>query len=75
MWFTTVSYTHLFQVGDDKNLNIIIDGYKVDKFEIALISPFGEISPTISYAPNFSLYAGKFNLENVTYRDVYKRQV
>ena len=60
-----------FQVGDDKNLNIIIDGYKVDKFEIALISPFGEISPTISYAPNFSLYAGKFNLENVTYSISY----
>lgn len=60
-----------FQVGDDKNLTIIIDGYKVDKFEIALISPFGEISPTISYAPNFSSYTGKFNLENVTYSISY----
>ncbi|MDO5010853.1 MAG: bile acid germinant receptor pseudoprotease CspC [Intestinibacter bartlettii] len=60
-----------FQVGDDKNLTIIIDGYKVDKFEIALISPFGEISPTISYAPNFTSYTGKFNLENVTYSISY----
>ena len=60
-----------FQVGDDKNLNIIIDGYKVDKFEIALISPFGEISSTISYASNFSLQTGKFNLENVTYSISY----
>ena len=60
-----------FQVGDDKNLTIIIDGYKVDKFEIALISPFGEISPTISYAPNFASYTGKFNLENVTYSISY----
>lgn len=60
-----------FQVGDDKNLTIIIDGYKVDKFEVALISPFGEISPTISYAPNFALYTGKFNLENVTYSISY----
>ena len=60
-----------FQVGDDKNLTIIIDGYKVDKFEVALISPFGEISPTISYAPNFASYTGKFNLENVTYSISY----
>lgn len=60
-----------FQVGDDKNLTILVDGYKVDRFNLALISPFGEISTTVTYSPNFNLYRGKFNLEDVIYSISY----
>lgn len=60
-----------FQVGDDKNLTILIDGYKVDRFDAAVISPFGEISTTVTYSPNFNLYTGKFGLEDVRYSISY----
>lgn len=60
-----------FQVGDDKNLIIIIDGHEIDRFNIAIISPLGEISTTINYSSNFTEYTGNFNLENVKYSISY----
>lgn len=60
-----------FQVGDDKNLVIVIDGDKIDRFNIAIISPLGEISTTVNYSSNFSLYTGRFNLEDVRYSISY----
>ena len=51
-----------FQVGQDKNLSILVEGFRVDKFGIAVISPLGEISTTVFYGPNFDSFGGKFNL-------------
>lgn len=60
-----------FQVGQDKNLSILVEGFRVDKFGIAVISPLGEISTTVFYGPNFDSFGGKFNLENVDYTITY----
>lgn len=60
-----------FQVGDDKNLNIVIEGTEVDKLGVAVISPLGEISTTVFYSPSFKKYTGRFNLENVDYSISY----
>lgn len=60
-----------FQVGDDENLSISIQGTEVDKLGVAIISPIGEISTTVFYSPNFPIFTGRFNLENVDYSISY----
>jgi len=60
-----------FQVGDDKNLDIVVEGTEVDKLGVAVISPLGEISTTVFYSPNFETFTGRFNLEDVDYSISY----
>lgn len=57
----------IIQVGEQNNLEIylIVDG--PDKIGIQVISPSGEISNNIVYAPDNYPYYGKFNLENTEY--------
>lgn len=60
-----------FQVGDDNNLDIVVEGTEVDKLGVAVISPLGEISTTVFYSPNFETFTGRFNLEDVDYSISY----
>lgn len=57
----------LIQVGEQKNLQIDLSLSGPGKIGAGLISPAGETSYTIQYAPDYYLYKGKFNLENTTY--------
>lgn len=61
----------ILQNGENKNLDITISGNGPDKLDILLISPSGELSQTIQYAPSYNIYEGKFNLENTSYKIRY----
>lgn len=55
------------QVGDQKSLDITVAGVGPDKIGSMVISPSGELSFRLTYAPDNYIYYGKFNLENTTY--------
>ena len=57
----------IIQVGNQKNLDIVLSTNGPDKIGASLISPSGEISYTIKYSPDYYLYKGRFNLENTSY--------
>lgn len=57
----------IIQVGDDSNLDIVLVTNGPDKIGASIISPSGEISQLVTYAPDYYVYRGKFDLENTTY--------
>lgn len=57
----------IIQVGEQKNLDIVLCTIGPDKIGAALISPSGEVSYTIQYSPEYYIYRGKFNVENTKY--------
>lgn len=61
----------LIQVGNQKDLEIILYIYGPDKVGGQLISPSGEISNNIQYSPEHYPYEGIFNLEATKYEIQY----
>lgn len=55
------------QNGDNKNLEIIVRGTGPDKLFLQLISPSGDISHLIRYAPDDMIYRGRFYIEKTEY--------
>lgn len=55
------------QVGEQKSLDITVAGVGPDKLGSMIISPSGELSFRLTYAPDNYIYYGKFNLENTNY--------
>lgn len=62
------SYTDvIIQNGNNKNLEIIIRGRGPDKLFLQIISPSGDVSQTIRYAPDDRIYRGRFYIEKTSY--------
>lgn len=57
----------IIQVGEQSNLDIILCPIGPDKIGASIISPSGEMSYTINYAPGNFSYSGRFNLEDTEY--------
>lgn len=57
----------LIQVGEQKNLDIIVSCVGPDKINASLISPSGELSYDIKYSPDRFIYKGRFNIEKTNY--------
>ncbi|WP_250674939.1 bile acid germinant receptor pseudoprotease CspC [Paraclostridium ghonii] len=57
----------LIQNGDNKNLEVTIRGRGPDKYFLQIISPSGDISQTIRYAPDDRIYSGRFYIEKTSY--------
>lgn len=57
----------IIQVGEQSNLDIILCPVGPDKIGASIISPSGEMSYTINYAPGNFSYSGRFNLEDTEY--------
>lgn len=57
----------IIQVGEQSNLDIILCPTGPDKIGASIISPSGEMSYTINYAPDNFSYSGRFNLEDTEY--------
>lgn len=55
------------QIGKQKCIDITLCCKKPDKIGATLISPAGELSVPVMYAPDKSIYKGRFNLEGVDY--------
>lgn len=55
------------QNGNNTNLDIIIRGRGPDKFFLQIISPSGDISQIIRYAPDDRIYRGRFYIEKTSY--------
>lgn len=66
--FINESYSDVkIQVGEQKALDISVLGVGPDKIGAMIISPSGELSFRVTYAPDNYMYHGKLNLENTTY--------
>ena len=61
----------IIQVGEQTNLDIILCPSGPDKIGASIISPSGEMSYTINYAPDNFSYTGRFNLEDTGYELSY----
>ncbi|MCU9812276.1 bile acid germinant receptor pseudoprotease CspC [Paraclostridium sp. AKS81] len=62
------SYTDvIIQNGNNKNLEIVIRGRGPDKLFLQIISPSGDVSQTIRYAPDDRIYRGRFYIEKTSY--------
>lgn len=59
------------QIGEQKNLDITLSVAGPDKIAAAIISPSGEISYRVVYAPDDYTYRGKFNIEDTFYEMRY----
>ena len=57
----------IIQVGEQTNLDIILCPSGPDKIGASIISPSGEMSYIINYAPDNFSYTGRFNLEDTAY--------
>ena len=57
----------IIQVGQQSNLDIILCPRGPDKIGASIISPSGEMSYIINYAPDNFSYSGRFNLEDTAY--------
>ncbi|MBQ6631977.1 MAG: S8 family peptidase [Romboutsia sp.] len=57
----------IIQVGEQTNLDIILCPSGPDKIGASIISPSGEMSYIINYAPDNFSYSGRFNLEDTDY--------
>ena len=57
----------IIQVGQQSNLDIILCPSGPDKIGASIISPSGEMSYIINYAPDNFSYSGRFNLEDTAY--------
>lgn len=55
------------QNGNNTNLDIVIRGRGPDKFFLQVISPSGDISQIIRYAPDDRIYRGRFYIEKTSY--------
>ncbi|WP_319024431.1 bile acid germinant receptor pseudoprotease CspC [Paraclostridium bifermentans] len=55
------------QNGNNTNLDILIRGRGPDKFFLQIISPSGDISQIIRYAPDDRIYRGRFYIEKTSY--------
>lgn len=55
------------QNGNNTNLDIVVRGKGPDKFFLQLISPSGDISQIIRYAPDDRIYRGRFYIEKTSY--------
>lgn len=55
------------QIGNQKSIDITLCCRKPDKIGAILISPAGEMSVPVMYAPDKSVYKGSYNLEGVEY--------
>ncbi|MGL5331043.1 MAG: bile acid germinant receptor pseudoprotease CspC [Peptostreptococcaceae bacterium] len=64
---STTELDLIIQVGNQDNLDIVLTADQPDKIGAALISPSGELSYTIQYAPEYYIYNGRFNIENTLY--------
>lgn len=67
MQSTDVYQDIVIQVGNQINLELYIYVTGPDKVRALLISPSGELSYEIVYAPDNYAYTGRFNLENTAY--------
>lgn len=57
----------IIQIGDQENIDIVLNATGPDKINATLISPSGEVSYTIKYSPENPFYQGRFNLEKTSY--------
>lgn len=57
----------IIQNGNNKNLEIVIRGRGPDKLFLQIISPSGDVSQTIRYAPDDRIYRGRFYIEKTSY--------
>lgn len=57
----------ILEVSEQKSLEITISPNGPGRVGALVISPSGEISYKIMYAPDDSIYSGRFNLENASY--------
>ncbi|RDY26932.1 peptidase S8 [Romboutsia weinsteinii] len=57
----------IIQDAEDHSLDIVLNTQGPDKIKAMIISPSGEVSHEVGYAPDYYVYRGKFNLENTTY--------
>ncbi|GKZ03785.1 peptidase S8 [Paraclostridium bifermentans] len=57
----------IIQNGNNKNLEITIRGRGPDKLFLQIISPSGDISQIIRYAPDDRIYRGRFYIEKTSY--------
>ncbi|WGX74487.1 S8 family peptidase [Paraclostridium bifermentans] len=57
----------MIQNGNNKNLEITIRGKGPNKLFLQIISPSGDISQTIRYAPDDKIYRGRFYIEKTSY--------
>ncbi|MDR1774466.1 MAG: S8 family peptidase, partial [Clostridioides sp.] len=57
----------LIELSSAKSMDIFFESSEIDRFNVAIISPSGEVSYRIQYAPDYYEYKGKFNLENTSY--------
>lgn len=61
----------IIQVGEQVNLDITLCPIGPDKIGAAIISPGGEMSYVINYAPEPFVYRGRLNLEDTSYEMRY----
>lgn len=61
----------LIQVGEQKNLEIVVSCIGPDKINASIISPSGELSYTVVYTPDQEIYTGRFNIERTNYEIRY----
>ncbi|HSQ90216.1 bile acid germinant receptor pseudoprotease CspC [Romboutsia sp.] len=61
----------IFQVGEQRNLEIALFTNGPDKITTELISPAGELSFRIIYSPEYYIYKGTFNIEDTSYQMRY----
>lgn len=57
----------IIQNGNNRNLEIVIRGRGPDKLFLQIISPSGDVSQTIRYAPDDRIYRGRFYIEKTSY--------
>lgn len=61
----------IIQIGEQENIDIVMNTVGPNKISAMLISPAGEAGYTIKYSPDDFKYTGKFNLENTSYSMKY----
>lgn len=57
----------IIQIGEQENIDIVLNATGPDKINATLISPSGEVSYTMKYSPEDFTYEGVFNLEKTFY--------
>ena len=61
----------IIQVGEEKNLDLVLCTNGPDKISAQMISPSGQAGYKIDYSPEEPIYTGKFIIENTSFRVRY----
>lgn len=61
----------IIQIGEQNNIDIVMNTVGPNKISAMLISPAGESGYVIRYSPDDPIYTGEFNLENTSYSMQY----